>query len=73
MWVGSLISAVLGNLLPGPGTMYRSQSLEFRRRVHIGDRLTVSVVCREKRKLPIAIFEAETAKPPAPLSARARR
>ncbi len=23
MWVGSLISAVLGNLLPGPGTLYR--------------------------------------------------
>ena len=59
MWIGSLISAVLGNLLPGPGTMYRSQSLEFRRRVHIGDRLTVSVVCSEKRESPIAVFEAE--------------
>jgi acyl dehydratase len=30
MWVGSLISAVLGNLLPGPGTLYRSQTLAFR-------------------------------------------
>src|SRR5208337_2263958 len=36
MWVGSLVSAVLGNLLPGPGTLYRSQDLRFLRRVHVG-------------------------------------
>ena len=29
LWVGSLISAVLGNVLPGPGTLYRSQSFDF--------------------------------------------
>ncbi len=29
MWVGSLFSAVLGNVLPGPGTNYRSQTLRF--------------------------------------------
>ena len=57
MWVGSLISAVLGNLLPGPGTLYRSQTLEFQRRVHVGDRLTVTVTCREKRQEPVAVFE----------------
>ena len=39
MWVGSLISAVLGNILPGPGTLYRSQTFEFMRRVHVGDQL----------------------------------
>jgi phosphate butyryltransferase len=57
MWVGSLISAVLGNLLPGPGTLYQSQTLEFQRRVHVGDRLTVTVTCREKRQEPVAMFE----------------
>jgi phosphate butyryltransferase len=56
MWVGSLISAVLGNLLPGPGTLYRAQTLNFLKRVHVGDRLTVSVVCREKREPPVAVF-----------------
>src|SRR6266568_4615654 len=56
MWIGSLISAVLGNLLPGPGTLYRSQTLEFARRVHVGDRLRVTVTCREKREEPIAVF-----------------
>ena len=43
MWVGSLISAVLGNVLPGAGTLYRSQSFEFVRRVHVGDKLRVNL------------------------------
>jgi phosphate butyryltransferase len=54
MGVSSLISALLGNMLPGPGTLYRSQSLSFARRVHVGDKLTVEVTCREKRDLPVA-------------------
>ncbi len=57
MWVGSLISTVLGNILPGPGTLYRSQTFEFAKRVHIGDRLRVTVTCREKREEPVALFE----------------
>jgi len=56
MWVGSLISAVLGNVLPGPGTLYRSQSLEFFKRVHVGDRLRIVVRCQEKREEPVAVF-----------------
>jgi acyl dehydratase len=57
MWIGSLISAVLGNILPGTGTLYRSQTFEFVRRVHIGDRLRVTVTCREKRAEPEAVFD----------------
>ncbi|PPQ36448.1 phosphate butyryltransferase [Rhodoblastus acidophilus] len=57
MWIGSLISAVLGNILPGPGTLYRSQNFEFVKRVHVGDRLRVTVTCREKREEPVALFE----------------
>src|SRR5271166_2039591 len=49
MWVGSLVSAVLGNVLPGPGTLYREQDLRFIRRVHVGDKLKVMVTCSEKR------------------------
>ena len=40
---GSLISAVLGNRLPGPGTIYLAQTLDFLAPVRIGDRLHVSV------------------------------
>ena len=57
MWVGSLVSAVLGNVLPGPGTLYREQDLRFLRRVHVGEKLKVSVVCREKRETPVAVFD----------------
>jgi phosphate butyryltransferase len=57
MWVGSLVSGVLGNILPGPGTLYRAQDLRFLGRVHVGERVTVTVVCREKREEPVAIFD----------------
>ncbi|NBN64668.1 bifunctional enoyl-CoA hydratase/phosphate acetyltransferase [Microvirga tunisiensis] len=48
MWIGALISAVLGNILPGPGTVYRSQSFTFHNRVILGDTLTVSVTVLAK-------------------------
>ena len=43
MWVASLISSVLGCKLPGPGTLYHSQSLRFLERAHAGDTLTAFV------------------------------
>jgi phosphotransacetylase/acyl dehydratase len=43
MWGANLFSALLGNRLPGPGTLYRSQSLRFLAPVRVGDTLTVSV------------------------------
>src|SRR5215469_6977994 len=41
--IGSLISAVLGNELPGPGTIYLGQTLKFLAPIHIGDTVTVTV------------------------------
>jgi acyl dehydratase len=40
---GGLISAVIGTRLPGPGTIYISQSFRFLRPVHIGDTVTARV------------------------------
>lgn len=57
MWIGSLISAVLGNVLPGPGTLYRAQNFEFQQRVKVGDKLRITVTCREKRDEPVAVFD----------------
>src|ERR1700683_987537 len=37
------ISAVLGTQLPGPGAIYVSQTLNFRRPVRIGDEVTARV------------------------------
>lgn len=48
MWGGALISTVLGTQLPGPGTIYVSQSLRFKRPVAIGDTLIVKVTAIEK-------------------------
>jgi len=49
MWGGALLSAVLGTELPGPGTVYLSQSLRFLRPVGIGDIITASVKVVEKQ------------------------
>jgi 3-hydroxybutyryl-CoA dehydratase len=43
MLTASFVSAVLGNTLPGPGTIYLSQSLKFRAPVRIGDTVRVEV------------------------------
>ncbi len=40
---GALISAVLGTRLPGPGTIYLSQTLNFRAPARIGDTLKIGV------------------------------
>ena len=48
LWGGSLISAVLGTIYPGPGTVYIDQSLHFSRPVTLGDTITVTVTVKEK-------------------------
>ncbi len=48
MFIGSLISAVLGNVLPGAGTLYRSQHCDFVGRAHAGDELIARVTVTEK-------------------------
>jgi phosphate butyryltransferase len=58
MWVGALISSVLGNKLPGAGTVHKSQNLNFLDRAHIGDELRVTV--RVRAKLPGNRIELDT-------------
>ena len=41
MFVASLLSAVLGTQLPGPGTLYRRQVLDFHARAHAGEEVLV--------------------------------
>lgn len=47
MLAGAYISAVIGTQLPGPGAVYLSQSLKFRRPVRIGDEVTARVTVKE--------------------------
>jgi 3-hydroxybutyryl-CoA dehydratase len=46
--VASQISAVLAEQLPGPGTIYQLQHLEFVAPVFVGDRITAKVTVDEK-------------------------
>ena len=48
MWGAGLISAVLGTVLPGPGTIYLGQDLRFRRPVGLGDTITATLTVKEK-------------------------
>ncbi|RWR46501.1 bifunctional enoyl-CoA hydratase/phosphate acetyltransferase [Sinirhodobacter ferrireducens] len=48
MFVASLISAVLGNFLPGPGTVYKTQTLTFHARVVEGEELISRVTVTAK-------------------------
>ena len=47
LYTASLISAVLGTRLPGPGAVYRSQTLNFHGPVKIGDVVEVVVEVAE--------------------------
>jgi len=48
MLTGSFVSSVIGTRLPGPGTIYLSQSFRFMRPVYVGDRVTARVEVAER-------------------------
>ena len=58
MLTASLISTVLGTKLPGPGSIYLSQSLKFKAPVRIGDtvraRITITALDKEKGRCTFA-------------------
>ena len=45
--VGSLISAILGNKMPGNGSIYLSQTMNFKRPVYLDDEVTCVVEIME--------------------------
>lgn len=48
MWVGTMISNVLGTALPGAGTVYLTQDISFRHPVLVGDEVTARVTVKRK-------------------------
>ncbi len=50
MLTASLVSAVLGNDLPGLGTIYLSQTVNFKAPVYIGDTITATVEVTQYRE-----------------------
>lgn len=63
MFVGALISAVLGNILPGAGTLYKSQSFEFVDRAHAGDELLARVTVAQKCDNREVVLDTEVIRP----------
>ena len=57
MIAAGLISATLANDLPGPGTVYLSQTLQFKAPVYPGETITATVEVKSVRPdKPIATF-----------------
>jgi 3-hydroxybutyryl-CoA dehydratase len=56
MWSGSLISAALATVMPGPGSIYLEQSLSFKRPVKLDDTLTVNLKVVSKERKNRVIF-----------------
>jgi phosphate acetyltransferase len=59
LWATGLISSLLANVLPGPGTVYRGQDARFHRPVHLGDTVTARIKVREKREGSVVVFDCE--------------
>ncbi len=60
MWTGALVSAAIATCLPGPGSVYRSQSLSFKHPVKVGDTVTVTLTVEEiKERLKLVVLACE--------------
>ena len=60
MWTGALVSAAIATRLPGPGSVYRSQSISFKHPVKIGDTITVTLTVSEiKERIKLVTLECE--------------
>jgi 3-hydroxybutyryl-CoA dehydratase len=59
MWSGALISAALATVIPGPGTIYLEQSLNFKRPVKLEDTLTIKLTVLRKEERNRVAFECE--------------
>lgn len=63
MFIASLISGVLGTILPGPGTVYRTQTLEFLAGARAGDELLTRVRVLAKDADGTVTLETEVRRP----------
>jgi phosphate acetyltransferase len=60
MFLGGLISTVLGTIMPGPGTIYLGQELKFKAPIRVGDKITVILTVKSRREdKPIVTFDCQ--------------
>lgn len=58
-FLNSLVSAVIGNKLPGPGTLVVAQTLNFPNKCFVDEEVTVRVDLVEDRKILKVTFKCE--------------
>lgn len=63
IFLAAMISAVLGNLLPGPGTRYRSQDLHFQGLARAGDELLARVTVTGLAAGGVVTLDTEVSRP----------
>ncbi len=56
MWTASLMSTLLGTQLPGPGTIYLGQDLQFLKPVSPGDTVTATVTVSAKEDKRVVVL-----------------
>lgn len=49
MWTGAVVSATLATVIPGPGTIYLSQNIQFKRPVKLNDEITATLTVTDKK------------------------
>ena len=59
LWNSSLISSLLANVLPGPGTIYRSQNMQFHRPVVLDDTVIARIRVKEKKEGHVVVFDCD--------------
>jgi 3-hydroxybutyryl-CoA dehydratase len=59
MLTASLISAVIGTKMPGPGCIYMSQTLKFTAPVRVGDTVYAVVTVKELQPKNRAVFDTK--------------
>nr|WP_242604457.1 hypothetical protein [Legionella gresilensis] len=58
VWLTDL--ALLGTVLPGPGTIYLKQDIQFKKPVRLGDTLTITLIVKDKQSnKSIVIFDCK--------------
>lgn len=60
MLTAGLVSAVIGNVMPGPGTVYLEQNLIFKKPVFIGDTCTAFVTVQDVLNQEKGIYRLTT-------------
>jgi acyl dehydratase len=59
MWASSLISTAFDKVIPGPGSIYLDQNLSFKRKVELGDTLTVKLTVLQKLENHRVLFQCD--------------